>query len=457
MPTYRVYGAPVRNKVTGEVDPALVGDQVTIVTRGTTTPFAIQDGAGDPIPDSALTVQSAHVLPAFDFVSATPAAVYLDWYHAESGDSGQILFEEVLREIATDAQEAAEAAADSAAAANEAVQATVAALQANLVTRVVHRDDPDFPRPVWLGPVDWVGTTNPLNAESNDFFYTADPNIGGDFVGAMDPFTFPWRAYSLRRLLSLYTGPLVRVRRSSDDTTLDIGFDTDGDLDTAALLAFTGAGNGFVDRWYDQTGGGANLEQGTTTAQPSIVTAGVVNLLDGLPAVQFDGTTDYLTVASAGLYAAGAATMALVFSGASASNATVVSESNNAGGGALYRLLRSSTAAWNVQATNNTGSLWANSAAGDTSFDAGNHQMFYADSGSQINTHRDGAPKHVAFAATRSGVMTLSNLNLGAHLNGGVAANFLTGKVQELVLWNSNQSVDRVAISDAQKTHWGTP
>src|SRR5690606_36930699 len=134
--------------------------------------------------------------------------------------------------------------------------------------------------------------------------------------------------------------------------------------------------------------------------------SGAVTTLNGKPAVTFNGTTDYLTVASAGLYAAGAATMALVFSGASAANSCVVSESNNAGGGALYRLIRSSTAAWNVQATSHEGaSLWANSAAGDTTFDGAQHQCFYTDSGSQINTWRDGAPKHVALAAARSGTM----------------------------------------------------
>jgi len=454
---YRIDNAEVRDAVTGELNTALVGQQIQVVVEDTTTPYPIQDAAADPITGSLLTVQAPGTVPRFYIETDTPADLYLDWYHAASGTRGAFDFNRVLRDAALAAEASAAASADSAQASEEAVQAAVAALTANLVVRVTHRDDPDFPRPVWLGPVDWVGTVNPLNAESTDFFYTADPTVGGDFVGAMDPFTFPWRAYSLRRLLSLYTGPLIRVRRSTDDTTLDIGFDTDGDLDTAAMLTFTGAGNGFVTRWYDQSGSGANLEQGTTTAQPSIVTAGVVNTLDAMPAVTFDGTNDYLTVSSVGLYAAGAATMAVVFSGASSANAVVVGESNNAGGGALYRLMRSSTAAWNVQATNNTGALWANSASGDTTFDAAQHQAFFADSGSQINTWRDGTPKHVALAATRSGVMTLSNLSMGAHLNGGTPANFLNGKVQELVLWTSNQSVDRTGITAAQKDHWGTP
>lgn len=453
---YPIYPAWVFDATTLLPNAALKGQQVQVVTRNTTTPYPIFDAAGDPIPSSLVTVTEAASTPTVYIDTLTPETVYLDWYDAASGARGPIWFEEVSRQSAVGAKAEAAASATSSAASADAAEAVLGTM-ATYIAQAVHRDDADFARPEVLGPVWWVGTVVPNNMQSIDMFFTADPSVGGGFTGAMDPFTFPWRAYSLRRLLSLYTGPLIQVRRSSDDTTLDIGFDLDGDLDTAALLTFAGAGNAFVTRWYDQSGGGSHLEQGTLAAQPSIVTAGVINLLDGLPAVTFDGTDDYLTVASVGLYAAGAATMATVFSGASAANSVVVGESNNAGGGNLYRLMRSSTAAWNVQATSSTGSLWASSAAADTTFDAAQHQAFYADSGSQINTWRDGAAKHVALAATRSGVMTLTNLSLGAHLNGGTPANFLSGKVQEVVLWNSNQSVDRTGISDAQKTYWGTP
>jgi hypothetical protein len=47
-------------------------------------------------------------------------------------------------------------------------------------------------------------------------------------------------AYSLRRLRSDYTGAAIRVRRSSDNAELDIGFTGDGDLDTVALLRHAG-------------------------------------------------------------------------------------------------------------------------------------------------------------------------------------------------------------------------
>jgi hypothetical protein len=53
-------------------------------------------------------------------------------------------------------------------------------------------------------------------------------------------------AYGLRRLYTSWTGAAIRVRRSSDDAEADIGFTANGDLNTTALLAFCGSGDGFV-------------------------------------------------------------------------------------------------------------------------------------------------------------------------------------------------------------------
>ena len=50
-------------------------------------------------------------------------------------------------------------------------------------------------------------------------------------------------AYSLRKLRAGYTGSAIRVRRSNDNTTLDVGFDANGNLDTTSLLNFVGANN----------------------------------------------------------------------------------------------------------------------------------------------------------------------------------------------------------------------
>jgi hypothetical protein len=77
-------------------------------------------------------------------------------------------------------------------------------------------------------------------------------------------------AYSLRKLDKDYTGNAIRVRRASDNTEQDIGFDANGDLDTSALATFCSGTDGFVKTWYDQSGNGNDATQTTTSAQPKI-------------------------------------------------------------------------------------------------------------------------------------------------------------------------------------------
>ena len=93
-------------------------------------------------------------------------------------------------------------------------------------------------------------------------------------------------AYSVRRLSSTYTGSAIRVRRSSDNLEQNIGFDGSGNLDTGALTAFVGSGNGFVTTWYDQSGSGNNCFQTSASAQPQIVSAGVIITRNSKPYIE---------------------------------------------------------------------------------------------------------------------------------------------------------------------------
>ncbi len=77
-------------------------------------------------------------------------------------------------------------------------------------------------------------------------------------------------AYSLRRLRSAYSGACCNVRRSSDNATTDIGFNSSGDFDSSAFSSFVGGGNGFIATWYDQSGNGFNATQGTAASQPQV-------------------------------------------------------------------------------------------------------------------------------------------------------------------------------------------
>jgi len=97
-------------------------------------------------------------------------------------------------------------------------------------------------------------------------------------------------AYSVRLLSSTYTGAALRVRRSSDNTEQDIGF-SGLNLDTTSLSAFVGAGNGFVTKWYDQSGNSYDFIQNTAAQQFKIVNSGTIYTSNGIPAIRIDNTT----------------------------------------------------------------------------------------------------------------------------------------------------------------------
>ena len=107
-------------------------------------------------------------------------------------------------------------------------------------------------------------------------------------AGILDLYPNAGAAYSLRRLRSAYAGDTVRVRRSSDNAELDIGFVLDTGnyvLDSASLATFCAATDGFIVTWYDQSVVGLDVTQGVAALQPQIVVAGVVNLLNGDPSI----------------------------------------------------------------------------------------------------------------------------------------------------------------------------
>jgi hypothetical protein len=103
----------------------------------------------------------------------------------------------------------------------------------------------------------------------------------------LDNYSGAAAAYSLRRIgPSGYFGPAIRVRRDSDNTLRDIGFTSDGQLDTVGLLDFVGVtGSGFVQTWYDQSTGGYNATQNTAGSQPLIIISGSVYTDRNKPAI----------------------------------------------------------------------------------------------------------------------------------------------------------------------------
>jgi hypothetical protein len=107
-------------------------------------------------------------------------------------------------------------------------------------------------------------------------------------------------AYSVRKVVSSYTGSAMMVQSAS--VSQSIGFDADGNLDTASLEAFAGSGDAFVKIWFDQSGNGRDATQTTLANQPQIVSSGSVITLNGKPSIE-NSSGKQLAIASSNIFA----------------------------------------------------------------------------------------------------------------------------------------------------------
>ena len=126
--------------------------------------------------------------------------------------------------------------------------------------------------------------------------YSGYSNVDSDITlvtPVLDLYTTAEAGWGFRLLDSDYAGNCIKVRRSSDDAELDIGF-LNGYLDETALLTFAGAGDAFVVTWYDQSGNGNHATQATPANQPQIIDDGDFIVLDGLRVINFNGTSHSL-------------------------------------------------------------------------------------------------------------------------------------------------------------------
>jgi len=137
-------------------------------------------------------------------------------------------------------------------------------------------------------------------------------------------------AYSLRKLRMAYTGAAIRVFRTLDNTQADIGFLSNGQLDTTALLAFVSGTNGYIVTWYDQSGNGYNATN-TPPNCPFIVLNGTLFTLNGKATLQYDkvGDKNLKTISFSSISQPISTYSVSQLSSSSGISATVLYDSNN--------------------------------------------------------------------------------------------------------------------------------
>jgi hypothetical protein len=63
---------------------------------------------------------------------------------------------------------------------------------------------------------------------------------------------------------------------------------------------YIASNDGFVSKWYDQSGNSNHATQDTGDSQPKIVTSGSLNTVNGKPSIKWDGVDDFMVASISG-------------------------------------------------------------------------------------------------------------------------------------------------------------
>jgi len=244
----------------------------------------------------------------------------------------------------------------------------------------------------------------------------------------LNTYTGAVAAYSLRKLRSAYTGSAIRVRRAvGTPAETDIGF-VNNELDVTTLESFCSGTDGFVVTWYDQsdTVSPKNATQSSASAQPQIVSSGSVIAENGKPSVQFDGTDDALSVSLTSVL--------------TQPNSIIVTHKFDNLIDANHDLIDSFP---------NTNRTLLDTRNGNYRIFAGTSE----DTSLPYNTSQtlafaifDGSSSSLSINNNVESSLIAGSNGLDSFKIGNTSSNYLLGSIQEIVIYNSDQSSNRSGI-----------
>lgn len=268
-----------------------------------------------------------------------------------------------------------------------------------------------------------------------DYTVRTTPVQGTPIVGVLDSYPGAFGAYSLRKLRQDYKGPAIRVRRSIDHQKKDIGFTLSGELDAAMLQLFAAGNTAFVEVWYDQGLQGNDIVQTNQLHQPRIVNGDGTLVYEGTQvAMRFDAVNDN------------------VMSGdnISSQDITIVAVANARG--ALVSMIDNYNDGFESFNSENTIGFFTNSTdliKHENNIGLTRHLVFASYDGSAQVLSIDGTAETQAASET----MEYSQpITIGQRSQN--AANFLNGKVQEVIVYDSDQSANRTGIEANINTYY---
>lgn len=141
--------------------------------------------------------------------------------------------------------------------------------------------------------IDWANLASVAGVAKANIAKVAGVEVPAASSGVLDSYTGAGAAYALFKLYSSYTGDCIRIRRASDSTETDIGFDGSGDLDTSAISSFCSGTTGSVVTVYDLSGNGYDLtiNSGAESKYQIYASGSVITASNGYP--MFTNSNDF--------------------------------------------------------------------------------------------------------------------------------------------------------------------
>ena len=208
------------------------------------------------------------------------------------------------------------------------------------------------------------------------------------------------------------------------------------------------ATDGFVTKLFDQTGNNNHAEQTTAANQPKLVAGGDVITAGGKPAMEFDGSNDYLPIASSfnDSFNLNSLSSSVVFQSADASQEGFVfvlggSEGSNK---RWYQPL--------IYASKFKYSYGTYHPATEETSDTAHHVLSFIAGSAGIKVYRNGTHVNTYTGTAIDNSNATNQAGFGALAQGDT---HFSGTIQEAIVYDSDQTSSRAGIQTNQGTYFG--
>ena len=263
------------------------------------------------------------------------------------------------------------------------------------------------------------------------------PNLRG--VNALNSTTGKTNSGTTITANGTYTDTLTAI---ADGTHLMFADGNTGSYTISDFEIVSHSSNGFVETWYDQSGNGNNVTQTTSGKQPKIVSSGSLVTVNSKASFKFDGTDDFLERET---YAQGTLFQPNTFFSVAKLDA------NDDENRKIYdshlstaRNMLQLNPVGNGQFAHFAGTVVA---TGEDA-DADRHLFTSLLNGAASRLRIDSTQKSTANPSTTA----MTGIVIGA--NHDTAQSFWDGDIQEIIVYNSNQTSNFTALEGNINSHY---